>query len=179
MPEPEDILAMSESNPDGGGVSWWDGERLRVFKNVDPLKVVGFIYSHWDSLKRAPCLIHFRFATHGAVEPRNCHPFHTDRGYVAHNGIAHDYTIGPYASDSRNMVAAWIDSGYDNTVFKGQGLVALITPPTDALNGLRASRLNTRVAYGFLTCIGASDEFFRACREIRPDIIDNETKEMR
>ena len=29
---PEDILAMSETNPDG------DGERLRVFKNVDPLK---------------------------------------------------------------------------------------------------------------------------------------------
>lgn len=115
-------------DPDGGGVSWWDGERLRVFKNVDPLKVVGFIYSHWDSLKRAPCLMHFRFATHGAVEPRNCHPFHTDRGYIAHDGIAHDYTIGPYASDSRNMVDAWIDSGYDNTVFAGQGLVALITP---------------------------------------------------
>ncbi len=25
------------------------------------------------------------------------------------------------ASDSRNMVAAWINSGYDNTVFAGQG----------------------------------------------------------
>ena len=35
MPEPEDILAMSETNHDGGGVSWWDGERLRVFKIVD------------------------------------------------------------------------------------------------------------------------------------------------
>lgn len=30
MPEPYDILAMSEANPDGGGVSWWDGERLRT-----------------------------------------------------------------------------------------------------------------------------------------------------
>ena len=28
MPEPEDILAMSEANPDGGGVSWWDDETL-------------------------------------------------------------------------------------------------------------------------------------------------------
>ena len=108
MPEPEDILAMSEANPDGGGVSWWDGERLRVFKNVDPLKVVGFVYSHWQQLRDAPCLIHFRLATHGAVEPRNCHPFHTDRGYVAHNGIAWKYEVGPYASDSRNMVVALI-----------------------------------------------------------------------
>ena len=127
MPEPYDILAMSETNPDGGGVSWWDGERLRVFKNVDPLKVVGFIFSHWEQLRTAPCLIHFRLATHGAVEPRNCHPFYTDRGYVAHNGIASDYVTGPYESDTKNMVHAWVDSGYDNRVFKGQGYVALIT----------------------------------------------------
>lgn len=124
MPEPEDILAMSEANPDGGGVSWWDGE----FKNVDPLKVVGFIYSHWLQLRDVPCLIHFRLATHGAVEPRNCHPFRTDRGYIAHDGIAHDYQVGSYASDSRNMVAAWIRSGYNNSMFDGQGHVVLITP---------------------------------------------------
>lgn len=30
MPEPEDILAMSGANPDGGGVGWWDGERLKT-----------------------------------------------------------------------------------------------------------------------------------------------------
>lgn len=128
MPEPEAILAMSEANPDGGGVSWWDGERLGAFRNVDSLKVVGFIYSHWTRLRHVPCLIHFRLATHGAVEPRNCHPFRTDRGYVAHDGIAHGYETGPYASDSRNMVDAWVRSGYDNSVFAGQGHVALMTP---------------------------------------------------
>lgn len=121
-------LAMSDANPDGGGVSWWDGERPKVFKNVDPLKAVGFIYGHWDSLKRAPFLIHFRCATHGAVSPENRHPFHTERGYITHNGIARDHVDGPYGNDSRNMVAAWIDGGYDNSVFDGQGLVALITP---------------------------------------------------
>ena len=128
MPEPADLLAMSEANPDGGGVSWWDGKRLRVFKNVDGLKVVGFIYSHWDRLKYAPCLIHFRYATHGGVVPENCHPFRTERGYVAHNGIAYDFEDGPYESDAKNMVRAWIDSGYDNRIFSGQGSVALITP---------------------------------------------------
>ena len=91
------------------------------WRKVDPLKVVGFIYSHWD----APCLM--RFATHGAVEPRDCHPFHTDRGYVAHDGIAYAYEDGPHASDSRNRIDAWIDGGYDNTVFAGQG-----QPPTVA-----------------------------------------------
>ena len=42
-----------------------------------PVEIVGFIHSHWQQLRDAPCLIHFRLATHGAVEPRNCHPFHT------------------------------------------------------------------------------------------------------
>lgn len=36
--------------------------------------------------------------------------------------------VYPYAFDSRNMVDAWIDSGYINSVSDGQGLVALITP---------------------------------------------------
>lgn len=105
---PADLLAMCEANPDGGGISRWDGKRLRVFKNTDGLKVVGFILSHWDRLKYAPCLIHFRLATH--------------------NGIAWDFEDGPYESDTKNMVTAWIDSGYDNRVFQGQGYVALITP---------------------------------------------------
>ena len=60
------------------------------------------------------------------MEPRNCHPFHTDRGYVAHNGIASDHMIGPYVSDSRNMVDAWIKSGYDNTVFRGLWRLSLL-----------------------------------------------------
>lgn len=53
MPEPEDILAMSETNPDGGGVSWWDEECSQT-----SLKVVGFIFSHWSQPRDAPCLTH-------------------------------------------------------------------------------------------------------------------------
>ena len=95
MPEPYDILAMSEANPDGGGVGRWDGERSRT--------LTGFIFSHWEQLENTPCLIHFRLATHGAVEPRDCHPLRTDRGYIAHDGTAYGHENGPYASDSRNM----------------------------------------------------------------------------
>ena len=155
MPDPADLLAMCEANPDGGGISWWDGKRLRVFKNTDGLKVVGFILSHWDRLKYAPCLIHFRLATHGGVVPENCHPFRTERGYVAHNGIAWDFEDGPYESDTKNMVHAWIGSGYDNTVFKGQGYVALITPhgclkwlegePLELSSGVRVSNMHWNV----------------------------------
>lgn len=168
MPEPADILAMSGTNPNGGGVTWWDGERLRVFKNVDPLKIVGFIYSHWQQLRDAPCLINFKLATHDAITPRDCLPIHTERGYIAHDGIACDYGVGPYASDFHNMVAAWIESGYDNSIFDRQGHVALITPhgclkwlegdPIELSHGVWVSNMRWHVWW-----------IRRACRKTHPD----------
>lgn len=36
-----------------------------------------------------PCIIHFRYATHGSVSVKNCHPFHDDATGItfAHNGV--------------------------------------------------------------------------------------------
>lgn len=34
-----------------------------------------------------PCIIHFRFATHGSVSRANCHPFNMGDVWFAHNGI--------------------------------------------------------------------------------------------
>lgn len=81
------------------------------------------------------------------------------RGAEAFTDSKEPSYVYPYASDSRNMVDAWIESGYNNSVFDRQGHVALITP-TAVWNGLRASRLNSHAAYGCLTCGGMSNEFF-------------------
>lgn len=37
--------------------------------------------------KDEDCVIHFRYATHGSVCRRNCHPFVENGVYFAHNGI--------------------------------------------------------------------------------------------
>lgn len=37
--------------------------------------------------KDVPCIIHFRYATHGAITKRNSHPFKIDDISFAHNGI--------------------------------------------------------------------------------------------
>lgn len=34
-----------------------------------------------------PCILHFRFATHGSIRKGNCHPFNIGDVYFAHNGI--------------------------------------------------------------------------------------------
>ncbi len=34
-----------------------------------------------------PCILHFRWATHGSIKRANCHPFNIDDVYFAHNGI--------------------------------------------------------------------------------------------
>ena len=34
-----------------------------------------------------PCIMHFRFATHGSIKRANCHPFNINDVYFAHNGI--------------------------------------------------------------------------------------------
>lgn len=34
-----------------------------------------------------PCIIHFRFATHGTIKKSNCHPFKIDGVSFAHNGV--------------------------------------------------------------------------------------------
>lgn len=34
-----------------------------------------------------PCIMHFRWATHGSIKRANCHPFNINDVYFAHNGI--------------------------------------------------------------------------------------------
>lgn len=95
MPTIDQLDQMSEANPDGAGIAWHDDTGLHRVRNADNGKALAFITKHWNELKDAPCLIHFRLATHGAVNTENTHPFrytlaHGEHGYIAHNGIAAD-----------------------------------------------------------------------------------------
>ena len=112
MPTIDQLTRMSETNPDGAGIAWHDGNGLHRVRHSDNGKTLAFITEHWNELKATPCLIHFRLATHGAVNTENTHPFrytlgNDEHGYIAHNGIAQKHTNGRYASDSRNAILAW------------------------------------------------------------------------
>ena len=105
MPTIDQLTRMSETNPDGAGIAWHDGNGLHRVRHSDNGKTLAFITEHWNELKATPCLIHFRLATHGAVNTENTHPFrytlgNDEHGYIAHNGIAQKHTNGRYRPDS-------------------------------------------------------------------------------
>ena len=142
MPTIDQLTRMSETNPDGAGIAWHDGNGLHRIRHSDNGKTLAFITEHWNELKATPCLIHFRLATHGAVNTENTHPFrytlgNDEHGYIAHNGIAQKHTNGRYASDSRNAILAWQTGQTDLTdgtqgkfaKIDQNGRIQWLTPP--------------------------------------------------
>lgn len=143
MPTIDQLTRMSETNPDGAGIAWHDGNGLHRVRHSDNGKTLAFITEHWNELKATPCLIHFRLATHGAVNTENTHPFrytlgNDEHGYIAHNGIAQKHTNGRYASDSRNAILAWQTGQTDLT--DGPKENSPKSTKTDESNGSRHPR---------------------------------------
>ena len=58
--------------------------------NKKPFKTMSFS-TFVDKLYQidieTPCIIHFRYATHGSINQKNCHPFKVDDIAFAHNGV--------------------------------------------------------------------------------------------
>ena len=104
MPSLTQLARMSDANPDGAGIAWHDGQRLHRYRNEDNMKTLALIMDRWQTLETSPFLLHFRIATHG---------------------IAHSYTRGRHASDSRNAILAW-QAGQADLTDGSQGRFALI-----------------------------------------------------
>lgn len=85
----EYVINAFSQNSDGFGVMFPKNGNLMVKRGMF---TVGHILSIFDALHEAgqPYVAHFRYATHGTTNSRNCHPFpiNTHRGGVAmvHNG---------------------------------------------------------------------------------------------
>ncbi len=101
MPSSDIITQMWESNPDGAGMCWSDGNKVHIEKGFMSLdKLLGRLNNLHDMLTESPVILHFRIATHGRISPQNTHPFPisdnikelTKRRYttdlaIAHNGV--------------------------------------------------------------------------------------------
>jgi glutamine amidotransferase len=84
------------SNPHGAGIAWPGGiAKGPRWTGRDVIKALGEIGD-------APAIIHFRYATHGAVDIDNAHPFALPKGVmVAHNGVISGMPCKPNESDTR------------------------------------------------------------------------------
>ena len=87
LPSTSILNAAHAANPHGCGFVTPDG----IYKTLD-----------FDAFKRRlasvseddPCIIHFRYATHGSVKTANCHPFKKGDVCFAHNGVLNIKPIG-------------------------------------------------------------------------------------
>lgn len=99
----ETLINASITNPDGAGIAYATGQTVEIAKNA---KWDGYdVHRELKNLTDAPALIHFRWATHGAVTNDNAHPFALHGGIAgAHNGVISGYGKGD-VSDTRDFFA--------------------------------------------------------------------------
>jgi hypothetical protein len=88
-------------NPDGVGILWWDN-------GWQQCRAVDSTYSEIEQFVRKldrrelRWAIHFRWATAGKVNKRNCHPFPIGNGaYLMHNGVL------PYTPTRKERSDTW------------------------------------------------------------------------
>lgn len=91
------LKACALANPDGFGFCTPN----KSFRSLD----FEVFFNELQNVSRSePCIMHFRFATHGSVRESNCHPFY-DRDtntWFAHNGILN---ILPYKGKTDSETA--------------------------------------------------------------------------
>ena len=87
LPSKNELLAMHRVNPHGMGFACksmhYKGMNFERFYNR-----LQFVPEDED------VIIHFRFATHGSIGVKNCHPFYKGGIWFAHNGILDVTPIG-------------------------------------------------------------------------------------
>jgi hypothetical protein len=114
IPFPLDKLQNAQNrNDDGWGIMVADGQEVRAVKKVGGWNTFEREFKSIDALG-LPTAVHFRFATQGAKNDSNCHPFKVlDRQkhglslYMMHNG-----TLGyksENAKDKRSDTALFVD----------------------------------------------------------------------
>lgn len=105
-----------DNNPHSVGICYLnDNNELEIRRYVNPTKGKRDIY---DMIKdREQYAIHFRYATHGAIDLSNCHPFKvSDDLILMHNGVMSDFgKIDTNKSDTRNFCDSFL-AGYIKSV---------------------------------------------------------------
>ncbi len=78
----EKLKKAEKHNEDGYSITWWENERVNVFKTFDFSKALTLA----TTMKEHTAIFHMRYATKGDKSYDNLHPFKVPNGYVMHNG---------------------------------------------------------------------------------------------
>jgi glutamine amidotransferase len=125
---PDSLSAQSHREPDGTGLGWFDAAGT---PHVSKQAHAAFSDRTFAREAREVCsttvLAHVRFASTGALEVRNTHPFRQHDRLFAHNGVIEDLpSLDAHLGDALHLVKGDTDS---------ERLFALITRETAARDG--------------------------------------------
>lgn len=109
---PDSLAQQSRREPDGTGLGWFDADgdphvaKQPLAANED----VAFAREARE-IESATFIAHIRYATTGAVDPRNTHPFEQRGRLFAHNGVVQDLErLDRQLGDDRALVQGDTDS---------------------------------------------------------------------
>lgn len=125
---PDSLRAQSHREPDGTGLGWFDAQgRPQVRKQpLAAYRDAAFAREAHELCSRT-FLAHIRYASTGALELRNTHPFEQRGRLFAHNGVVADLPrLEEHLGAARALVGGDTDS---------ERLFALITSEIDAHAG--------------------------------------------
>ena len=98
----EILQTCSKSNPDGMGFAYIKDDKIHINKYM---KFEDFYEDYIQVETTSPMLIHFRIATHGKVEVKNCHPFRlNNRMALIHNGVMSGYGDKQLKTDTQDFI---------------------------------------------------------------------------
>lgn len=80
LPSYSTLKACFRANPDGCGY-------VSTKSNYKSMDFEDFYYHLQRVGRDEKCILHFRWATHGSVNVKNCHPFKDGHIWFAHNGV--------------------------------------------------------------------------------------------
>jgi glutamine amidotransferase len=109
---PDSLAEQSRREPDGTGVGWFDADgRARVAKQPLAAYEDQRFAREARELESRTFVAHVRYATTGAIEARNTHPFEQRGRLFAHNGVIEDLDgLEHELGDDRALVKGDTDS---------------------------------------------------------------------
>jgi predicted glutamine amidotransferase len=125
---PDSLAQQSRREPDGTGVGWFDADGgPQVAKQALAAYEDKAFAREARELESTTFIAHVRYATTGAIEARNTHPFEQRGRLFAHNGVIHDLErLDRELGADRALVQGDTDS---------ERLFALVTRETDRNGG--------------------------------------------
>jgi predicted glutamine amidotransferase len=125
---PDSLAQQSRREPDGTGVGWFDADGgPQVAKQALAAYEDKAFAREARELESTTFIAHVRYATTGAIEARNTHPFEQRGRLFAHNGVIHDLErLEQELGDAMTLVQGDTDS---------ERLFALVTRETDRNGG--------------------------------------------